>query len=171
MKVEESNWSGGWPTGRAWVEVECFSYRRVAEGTEKMKRTKTKKKLTAKPRTKKARGPGSWEEFFQVRDEAIKSDPGAFAGFMADRKDGEPQSRIEEEDAATWAAIDEGIADAKAGRTFSAKEVRKMCTGRDLAKTLARVRLSGDETKAWRRDLRAARKRLKAPVDKWRGKR
>jgi len=44
----------------------------------------------------------------------------------------------------------------------------KVCTGRDLAAALAKVKLSKDEAKAWGRDLRTARKRLKAPVDKWR---
>jgi len=34
----------------------------------------------------------------------------------------------------------------------------KVCTGRDLAKALREVRLSDDEAKAWRRDLRKARK-------------
>jgi len=109
----------------------------------------------------------SWEEFFRVRDEAIKADPGAFAGFMEDRKDAAPQIRLDDDDAATLAAIDEGIADAKAGRTFSAEEVRKIITGRGLAKVLAKARLSEDEAKAWRKDLRAARKRLKARADKW----
>jgi hypothetical protein len=157
--------------GEIWVEVECFLNTEVAEGAEKMKRTKTKKKLPAGSRTKKLSRPRSWEEFFRVRDEAIKADPGAFAGFMADRKDEAPQIRLDEEDAATLAAIDKGIADAKAGRTVSAEEVRKIVTGRGLAKVLAKARLSEDEAKAWRRDVRAARKRLKAPVDKWRGKR
>jgi len=40
-------------------------------------------------------------------------------------------------------------------------------TGAELAKRLARVRLSREESEAWRRDLRAARKGLKPPVDKW----
>jgi hypothetical protein len=47
----------------------------------------------------------------------------------------------------------------------------KVCTGWELAEALAKVRLSDDGAKAWRRDLRAARKRLKAQPDKWRGKR
>ncbi len=49
---------------------------------------------------------------------------------------------VDEEDEATLAAIDEGIADAKAGRTLPAEEVRKMCVGRDLAEALAKVSLS-----------------------------
>lgn len=44
---------------------------------------------------------------------------------------------------------------------------RKPCTGRDLADALSRVRLSAEELSLWRRDLKAARKSLKAPVDKW----
>jgi antitoxin (DNA-binding transcriptional repressor) of toxin-antitoxin stability system len=44
----------------------------------------------------------------------------------------------------------------------------KICTGRDLAEALSHSRLSDHELKAWRRDLRAGRKSLKAPVDKWR---
>ncbi len=44
----------------------------------------------------------------------------------------------------------------------------KVCTGRDLAAVLAKTRLTDEESKAWRRDLRSARKSLKAPVDKWR---
>ncbi|MHB8606760.1 MAG: hypothetical protein ACYDCG_00470 [Candidatus Acidiferrales bacterium] len=135
------------------------------------RKTRTKKRRSAGTGTKKVVKPPSWEEFFEVRDAAIKADPRAFAEFMADRKDEAAQIRLGKEDDATLAAIDEGIADARAGRTFSAEEVRKICTGRDLAKALARARLSEDDAKAWRRDLRAARKMLKAPVDKWRGKR
>jgi antitoxin (DNA-binding transcriptional repressor) of toxin-antitoxin stability system len=44
----------------------------------------------------------------------------------------------------------------------------KVCVGRDLAKALAKTELSDDEAKAWSRDLRTARKTLKAPADKWR---
>ena len=44
----------------------------------------------------------------------------------------------------------------------------KMCSGRDLGQALAKTGLPENEAKAWRRDLRAARKRLKAPADKWR---
>ena len=44
----------------------------------------------------------------------------------------------------------------------------KVCTGRALAEALDNVRLSENEAKAWRRDLQAARKKLKDPVDKWR---
>ena len=47
-------------------------------------------------------------------------------------------------------------------------ESGKVCYGRDLAKALEALKLPADEAKAWRRDLRAARKVLKAPVDRWR---
>ena len=50
------------------------------------------------------------------------------------------------------------------------RKKEKVCTGSELAKALAKTSLSEDEAKAWRRDLRTARKTLKAPVDKWRGK-
>jgi antitoxin (DNA-binding transcriptional repressor) of toxin-antitoxin stability system len=44
----------------------------------------------------------------------------------------------------------------------------KVCLGRDLAEVLRRVELTTDEAIAWNRDLRIARKSLKAPVDRWR---
>lgn len=44
----------------------------------------------------------------------------------------------------------------------------KVCTGRELAAILTKARLSDEEFKAWRRDLRTAHRTLKAPVDKWR---
>jgi antitoxin (DNA-binding transcriptional repressor) of toxin-antitoxin stability system len=44
----------------------------------------------------------------------------------------------------------------------------KACTGRMLAEALEKVHLTKSEAKAWRRDLQTARKRLKAPIDKWR---
>lgn len=44
----------------------------------------------------------------------------------------------------------------------------KVCTGKELAEVLAKVRLSKREARAWRGDLKAARRQLKAPVDKWR---
>jgi antitoxin (DNA-binding transcriptional repressor) of toxin-antitoxin stability system len=44
----------------------------------------------------------------------------------------------------------------------------KRCTGRDLAEALRGTALSMEESRAWHRDLRAARKGLKAPTDKWR---
>jgi hypothetical protein len=45
---------------------------------------------------------------------------------------------------------------------------KKVCTGRMLAEILDKLHLSKSEAKAWRRDLRMARKGLKAPIDKWR---
>jgi antitoxin (DNA-binding transcriptional repressor) of toxin-antitoxin stability system len=44
----------------------------------------------------------------------------------------------------------------------------KVCTGKDLADALEKVKLRPQEAKAWGHDLRRARKTLKAPVDKWR---
>ena len=44
----------------------------------------------------------------------------------------------------------------------------KVCYGRDLAKAWENIKLSADEARAWRRDLRAGRRTLKPPVDKWR---
>lgn len=44
----------------------------------------------------------------------------------------------------------------------------KVCTGRDLAEALEKTHLSEEEARAWRRDLKAARKRLKPATDKWR---
>jgi len=49
-----------------------------------------------------------------------------------------------------------------------APDSEKVCFGRDLAAALARVRLPKSEARAWRRDLRAARKFLQAPADRWR---
>jgi antitoxin (DNA-binding transcriptional repressor) of toxin-antitoxin stability system len=43
----------------------------------------------------------------------------------------------------------------------------KVCTGRDLAVALAGTELTATEAQAWRHDLQAARKTLKAPKDKW----
>lgn len=44
----------------------------------------------------------------------------------------------------------------------------KVCTGRDLAEALDKAHLSANEAKAWRHDLRRARKALKPPRDLWR---
>jgi len=44
----------------------------------------------------------------------------------------------------------------------------RVCTGRDLAKALADVELTGQEARAWHRDLRASRKNLTAPANRWR---
>jgi antitoxin (DNA-binding transcriptional repressor) of toxin-antitoxin stability system len=43
----------------------------------------------------------------------------------------------------------------------------KVCLGRDLAQLLANAKLSNDEARAWRGDVQAARKTLKAPTNKW----
>jgi len=43
----------------------------------------------------------------------------------------------------------------------------KVCTGRDLARILADIKLSDEESAVWRHDLKAARKMLIAPADKW----
>ncbi len=40
-------------------------------------------------------------------------------------------------------------------------------TGKALAAVLAKVKLSPAESRAWQRDLKAARKALKPPPDKW----
>jgi prevent-host-death family protein len=44
----------------------------------------------------------------------------------------------------------------------------KVCLGRDAAEALAKVKLPPEEARAWRRDLKAAQKILKPPIDKWR---
>lgn len=44
----------------------------------------------------------------------------------------------------------------------------KECAGRDLAEALSKTGLPENEARAWRRDLQNARRRLKAPADKWR---
>lgn len=41
------------------------------------------------------------------------------------------------------------------------------CRGSDLAAALAGVELSPVDARAWQRDLKAARKKLKLPGDKW----
>jgi antitoxin (DNA-binding transcriptional repressor) of toxin-antitoxin stability system len=43
----------------------------------------------------------------------------------------------------------------------------KVCTGRDLAELLSKTDLPENEARAWRRDLRTARRRLKAPPNRW----
>jgi len=43
----------------------------------------------------------------------------------------------------------------------------KVCTGRDLAEALDRVKLSAAEARAWRGDLKRARKTLKPPRNRW----
>jgi hypothetical protein len=58
----------------------------------------------------------------------------------------------------------------KNGKPFARLEPdqEKRCTGRDLAEALARTELSSEEARAWHRDLKAARKTLKIPANKWR---
>ena len=46
-------------------------------------------------------------------------------------------------------------------------EEEKRCTGEELADALADVNLSASEARAWHGDLKAARKKLKPPIDKW----
>ena len=58
----------------------------------------------------------------------------------------------------------------KNGEPFArlAPNREKLCRGRDLAEALARTQLPENEAKAWRRDQKTARRRLKAPPRKWR---
>ena len=44
----------------------------------------------------------------------------------------------------------------------------KVCLGRDLVEALAKTDLPENEARAWHRDLKTARKTLRAPADKWR---
>jgi antitoxin (DNA-binding transcriptional repressor) of toxin-antitoxin stability system len=44
----------------------------------------------------------------------------------------------------------------------------KVCVGRDLAEVLAKAKLNKGEARAWHRNLKAARKVLKAPAHSWR---
>jgi hypothetical protein len=57
----------------------------------------------------------------------------------------------------------------KNGSPFArlAPDNEKVCLGRDLAEVVANTELPPDEAHAWQRDLRAARKSLKSPADKW----
>jgi hypothetical protein len=43
-----------------------------------------------------------------------------------------------------------------------------VCRGSDLAAALAAAPLAEEEAKTWNRDLKAARKKLKPPTDRWR---
>jgi prevent-host-death family protein len=45
---------------------------------------------------------------------------------------------------------------------------KKGCTGRELAEALGEVELSPANARAWRNDLRRARKILKPPANRWR---
>jgi hypothetical protein len=57
----------------------------------------------------------------------------------------------------------------KNGRPFARLEPdrERRCTGRDLADVLAKAELPTEEARAWHRQLRTARRTLKAPTDKW----
>ncbi len=44
---------------------------------------------------------------------------------------------------------------------------KKPCTGREIARALDAVKLSANDARAWSRDLRMARRRLKDQADKW----
>jgi antitoxin (DNA-binding transcriptional repressor) of toxin-antitoxin stability system len=44
----------------------------------------------------------------------------------------------------------------------------KVCRGDDLARALSTAPLPANEAKSWHGDLKAARKTLRAPVDRWR---
>jgi hypothetical protein len=44
----------------------------------------------------------------------------------------------------------------------------KICLGSDLAEVLRKIELPTDAAKAWNRDLRIGRKRLKPLTDRWR---
>jgi len=44
----------------------------------------------------------------------------------------------------------------------------KVCAGRDLAAALSKTDLPENEARTWRRDLRIARRTLKAPPNRWR---
>ena len=56
----------------------------------------------------------------------------------------------------------------KNGKPFArlGPDNEKVRVGRDLDEALAKTDLPQTEARAWHRDLRAARKTLKAPVDK-----
>ena len=47
-------------------------------------------------------------------------------------------------------------------------EKNRASSARELAAALREFNLTPEEARAWRRDLRAARRILKPPVDKWR---
>jgi antitoxin (DNA-binding transcriptional repressor) of toxin-antitoxin stability system len=46
-------------------------------------------------------------------------------------------------------------------------DAEKVCSGNDLAAVLSSAKLSAEEAKAWSRELRDARSRLKPVGDKW----
>lgn len=54
------------------------------------------------------------------------------------------------------------------GKPLASLVPEKVCTGRDLAEALEGFDLPTAEAKSWATDVRTARRRLKAPKDKWR---
>jgi hypothetical protein len=48
----------------------------------------------------------------------------------------------------------------RSATSLPVSKAEKVCTGRDLARALAKTKLSEAEAKAWRRDLKKARKTL-----------
>ena len=57
----------------------------------------------------------------------------------------------------------------KNGRRFArlVPVEEKVCKGRDLVKALERASLTPSESRAWRTDLKRARRALIPPEDKW----
>jgi antitoxin (DNA-binding transcriptional repressor) of toxin-antitoxin stability system len=47
-------------------------------------------------------------------------------------------------------------------------DMARVCSGRDLASALSNAKLRSEEARAWNRDLRDARARLRPVSDKWR---
>ena len=62
----------------------------------------------------------------------------------------------------TFVLVKNGVPVARLGPS-----VEKICTGGDLAAALEGTGLTATEAKAWRRDLQAGWKTLKAPVNQW----
>ena len=62
----------------------------------------------------------------------------------------------------TFVLLKNGIPFARLG-----PDHEKVCTGRELAEALTKVKLTPAQSAAWRRDLKAARKTLKPQPDKW----
>lgn len=54
------------------------------------------------------------------------------------------------------------------GKPLASLVPERVCTGRDLAEALEGFDLPAVEGRSWVKDLRCARKILKAPKDKWR---
>ena len=46
-------------------------------------------------------------------------------------------------------------------------EKEKCCSGRDLAEVVSKSQLTEEDASDWQRDLKAARKKIKHPRDKW----